>query len=185
MLRPPFWSVAVETVGDDVTRVFVAVNGLDPLTPCHRPTWALSRWFYCSLQKNIRWAFGSYWYFSRGLLCVEIAFGIFKICTTIQYKSRPPLHSMPSCWGRRKSASWHRVEIIKARPIYPTESKPGCLSAYPFAVKEQTGLLCTIYISGNWSLWNILHFFKNTTRVLSHDLFYGLYNIILTEFWEH
>ena len=31
MLRPPFWSVAVETVGDDVTRVFEAAKGLDPL----------------------------------------------------------------------------------------------------------------------------------------------------------
>ena len=41
----------------------------------------------------------------------ERAFGIFKLCTTIQYKSRPPLHSMPSNSGRRKSASWHRVEI--------------------------------------------------------------------------
>ena len=44
----------------------------------------------------------------------ERAFGIFKLCTTIQYKSRPPLHSMPSNWGREKSASWRRVEIIKA-----------------------------------------------------------------------
>ena len=42
------------------------------------------------------------------------AFGIFKICTTIQYRSRLPLHSMPSCCVRRKSASWHRIEIIKA-----------------------------------------------------------------------
>ena len=41
----------------------------------------------------------------------ERAFGIFKLCTTIQYKSRPPLHSMPSNSGKRKSASWHRVEI--------------------------------------------------------------------------
>ena len=41
----------------------------------------------------------------------ERAFGIFKLCTTIQYKSRPPLHLMPSNSGRRKSASWHRVEI--------------------------------------------------------------------------
>ena len=42
------------------------------------------------------------------------AFGIFKICTTIQCRSRLPLHSMPSCCVRRKSASWHRIEIIKA-----------------------------------------------------------------------
>ena len=36
----------------------------------------------------------------------ERAFGIFKLCTTIQYKSRPPLHSMPFNSGRRKSASY-------------------------------------------------------------------------------
>ena len=44
----------------------------------------------------------------------ERAFEIFELCTTIQNKSRQPLHSMPSNWGRGKSASWRRVEIIKA-----------------------------------------------------------------------
>ena len=44
----------------------------------------------------------------------ERAFEIFELCITKQNRSRQPLHSMPSNWGRGKSASWRRVEIIKA-----------------------------------------------------------------------